>query len=275
MNNQSPSEERAREVLAAVCRKHNMHNRARNLIENGPDGPIDDIALAAMLEFASQAAQPAEADGCEIEKIEVAFNAWNDGDISKGYSDRYSGFIAGYRSAAPKAPATDAGEVLRIEAAAHALHELEDSWNDVAWQYLPEGTRKLFRAQATVAVSAALATPPAPNDDLRAEAECARLLAAYLRKEIGRLMHQAEHWAENGKPLAVHHRLMKADDYFQILVLMERDPAKGWKLPFDEIRADLERPDIHPPGAYPPSADLYRYRDPAFVAAALKENRRG
>ncbi|PCG09692.1 hypothetical protein COA17_07510 [Sphingomonas ginsenosidimutans] len=101
------------------------------------------------------------------------------------------------------------------------------------------------------------------------EAECAALLAAYLRKEIGRLMQQAEHWATNGKPLAVHHRLMKADDYFQILVLMERDPAKGWKLPFDEIRESLKRPAIYEPGAYPPNADLYRYRDPAFVVAAL------
>ncbi|WP_394658557.1 hypothetical protein [uncultured Novosphingobium sp.] len=122
---------------------------------------------------------------------------------------------------------------------------------------------------------AATNAPPttAADDEARVEAvevECARLLAAYLRKEIGRLMHQAEHWAKNNKPFAVHHRVMKADSYFQILVLMERDPAKGWKLPFDEIRDSLARPEIHAPGSYPPSKELHRYRDPEFVVAALR-----
>ena len=84
-------------------------------------------------------------------------------------------------------------------------------------------------------------------------------------------MQQAEHWAANDKPLAVHHRLMKADNYFQILALMEREPAKGCRLPFDKIRDSLKRPSIYEPGAYPPSADLYRYRDPAFVVAALTQ----
>ncbi|KQM92195.1 hypothetical protein ASE70_14870 [Sphingomonas sp. Leaf22] len=102
------------------------------------------------------------------------------------------------------------------------------------------------------------------------EAECAALIAAYYRREIGTLMQQAEHWAENGKPLAVHHRVMKADDYFQIVCQMERDPAKGWKLPFDEIRDALGRKPIKDPGSYPPSKDLYRYRDPSFVVAALQ-----
>lgn len=104
------------------------------------------------------------------------------------------------------------------------------------------------------------------------ERECAALLAAYCRREIGRLMQQAEHWAENGKPLAVHHRLMKADDYYQIVSLMERDPAKGWRLPFDEIRRELARDPIKPPGAYPPSAALYRYRDPRFVVDKLRDS---
>ena len=105
----------------------------------------------------------------------------------------------------------------------------------------------------------------------RTEAECARLLAAYLHREIGRLMQQAEHWSENGAPAAVHHRIMKADSYFQIICLMERDPAKGWKLPFDEIRDKLEREPMKPLGAYPPSKELYRYRDPSFVAHLLTE----
>ena len=123
--------------------------------------------------------------------------------------------------------------------------------------------------KAIAAWNARTVSTPVQGEVERIEAECARLLACYLRREIGVLMHQAEHWAENGKPLAVHHRLMKADNYFQILVLMERDTTKGWKPPFDEVRARLERPDIYAPGAYPPSKDLYRYRDPAFVVEAL------
>lgn len=133
----------------------------------------------------------------------------------------------------------------------------------------------LLRAIYRAMVAAAPKVPPVAQAEgverEIVEAECAALLAAYLRKEIGRLMQQAEHWAANDKPLAVHHRLMKADNYFQILALMEREPAKGCRLPFDEIRDSLKRPSIYEPGAYPPSADLYRYRDPAFVVAALTQ----
>lgn len=107
-------------------------------------------------------------------------------------------------------------------------------------------------------------------DKAAIEAECASLLAQYLRKEIGELMHQAEHWAANGKPGAVHHRVMKADNYYQVVSLMERDPKKGWGLPFDEIREALSRPPVNPPGVYPPSPDLHSYRDPLFVAAKLE-----
>lgn len=115
-----------------------------------------------------------------------------------------------------------------------------------------------------------IALTPSPRvDEGRAqiERECADLIARYYRREIGRLMHQAEHWAENGKPLATHHRLHKADSYFQIVSLMERDPAKGWKLPFDEIRHQLARQPLNPPGTYPPTAELHRFRDASFVAA--------
>jgi hypothetical protein len=172
---------------------------------------------------------------------------------------------------------------MRIEAAADVLYSHARSAIDRA----DEGTGRLYAANRTQVESAmeevarAINTPE-PTIPLAAspkpttveasgmvERECAALLAAYIRKEIGILMHQAEHWAANGKPLAVHHRLMKADSYFQILVLMERGPGKGWKLPFDEIRASLARPEINPPGAYPPSKDLYRFRDPAFVVASL------
>lgn len=122
------------------------------------------------------------------------------------------------------------------------------------------------------AIRAAITALSLPAREVRGERaqiehECADLIARYFRREIGRLMHQAEHWAENGKPLATHDRLHKADAYFQIVALMEREPAKGWKPPFDEIRDHLARQPINPPGAYPPSADLHRYRDAPYVAA--------
>ncbi len=97
----------------------------------------------------------------------------------------------------------------------------------------------------------------------------ADLIARYYRREIGRLMQQAEHWAANGAPLAVHHRVTLADAYFQIVALMERDQNQGWPSPFQTMRDDLSRDDIKAPGAYPPSAKIHRFRDPAFVVARL------
>lgn len=101
------------------------------------------------------------------------------------------------------------------------------------------------------------------------ERQCAELIANYYRAEIGRLMQQAEHWAENGAPLATHHRVNKADSYFQIVCLMERDTAKGWKPPFEEIRDQLAKPPMKQAGAYPPSPALHRYRDACYVAALV------
>ena len=108
----------------------------------------------------------------------------------------------------------------------------------------------------------------------------AALVAAYYRREIGVLMHQAEHWAQHGKPLAVHHRVMQADSFFQIVALMERDPKKGWDPPFEEIRKALERPIMGiagktvETGTYPPSIELHAYRDPRFVVHKLEELKR-
>lgn len=165
-----------------------------------------------------------------------------------------------------------AGEGDVIEAAARAMCDRVNGIGDYDENI---GQRRPgWTAQAKAALdAAALARPRAAVGEQSREAieaECAALIATYYRREIGTLMQQAEHWAENGKPLAVHHRVMKADDYFQIVCQMERDPAKGWKLPFDEIRDALGRKPIKGPGTYPPSKDLYRYRDPAFVVAALQ-----
>lgn len=94
--------------------------------------------------------------------------------------------------------------------------------------------------------------------------DVAALVVSYFRREIGRLMQQADHWAKNDKPLAVHHRVTKADAYYQVVSLFERH-GKFDQNVFDIMRAEIARQDIYPPGSYPPSRDLHRYRDPCFV----------
>lgn len=109
------------------------------------------------------------------------------------------------------------------------------------------------------------APPPMPHDST----ELAALVARYYRQEIGRLMHQAEHWAANDKPLAVLHRIHKADAYYQVVALMERDPLKGWPSPFTTMAAELSKPPADR-GTYPPGQEIQRYADPVFVAKLLE-----
>jgi hypothetical protein len=100
--------------------------------------------------------------------------------------------------------------------------------------------------------------------------EASQLLHDFYLREIGRLMQQAEHWAQNGKPLAVHHRIMDADAYFQVVV--QFDPARrklGFGEPFANMADELSRQPIKPLGPYPPSPVLHNYRNPLFVASAL------
>lgn len=68
--------------------------------------------------------------------------------------------------------------------AAQALHEAEESWNDHAWDHLPDGMRAEFTRQAR-AVLRALASPSAASAGVR---------------DAGREMAQAEdHFADAGK----------------------------------------------------------------------------
>lgn len=101
------------------------------------------------------------------------------------------------------------------------------------------------------------------------ERELAALIARYYRREIGTLMQQAEHWAAENYPLAVHHRVTKADVYFQFVAFCERC-GEFDENPFEKMRQDLARPPIKPPGAYPASAEIHAYREPAFVVEKLK-----
>jgi hypothetical protein len=98
----------------------------------------------------------------------------------------------------------------------------------------------------------------------------ADLIARYFRAEIGRLMQQAEHWAENGKPLAVHHRLQKSDAYCQIVALFERHMRGGWGDSFAYMALNVDRAEATPHCAYPCSAELHRDNDVRFVVAELE-----
>jgi hypothetical protein len=102
------------------------------------------------------------------------------------------------------------------------------------------------------------------------ERENAKLIVDYYRCKIGRLMQHAQHWHEEGQhPLAVHHRVMGADTYYQVVALFGRMDAHGQN-PFDQMRTELgwkfTRENL---GAYPPSLELHAYRDVRHVANLL------
>lgn len=110
---------------------------------------------------------------------------------------------------------------------------------------------------------------PACRSPADHERELADLIARYYRQEIGCSMQQAEHWAKENHPLAVHHRVRKADAYYQVVALFERFDA-GHGNPFDAMRQALEQGLVYPAGTYPPSGAIHAYRDPAFVVEKLK-----
>jgi hypothetical protein len=108
--------------------------------------------------------------------------------------------------------------------------------------------------------------------EARIEREHAALIVDYYRCAIGRKMQQAQHWHEEGKhPLAVHHRVMGADSYFQIVVLFERMDQHGQN-PFETMRRELNYPFTRKDlSTYPPSAEIHAYRDVKHVAKLLAE----
>lgn len=101
------------------------------------------------------------------------------------------------------------------------------------------------------------------------ERDLASLIAAYYRQEIGCSMQQAEHWAKENFPLAVHHRVRAADSNYQIVALCERF-ATWNENPFDAMRRAIDRGLLKPAGTYPPTAEIHAYRDPSFVVEKLK-----
>lgn len=101
------------------------------------------------------------------------------------------------------------------------------------------------------------------------ERDLAALITSYYRQEIGCSMQQAEHWAKENYPLAVHHRVRDADSNYQIVALCER--FASWnENPFDVMRREIARGLLKPAGTYPPTAEIHAYRDPSFVVEKLK-----
>ncbi|XUM21041.1 hypothetical protein ACRAVF_33925 (plasmid) [Bradyrhizobium oligotrophicum S58] len=162
-----------------------------------------------------------------------------------------------------------AREIWRYQECEEAYGPFDDNADET--KQLDVGMRSLIKQtaidQAELIRAVVLASPVAKAAiGARLKAEIAALIAAYYRREIGRLMQQAEHWAANDKPFAVHHRVTKADNDYQVVALFERH-GKFDQDVFELMRAELAGQDIKPPGTYPPSAAINRYRDPAFVAA--------
>jgi hypothetical protein len=141
---------------------------------------------------------------------------------------------------------------------------LEAAWTEFN-QWAPDARGR--KALAAAITNYLTALRPSPSSDERVDLrdsvieDDADALKTWLWAEIGRLMHQAEHWANNGRPHAVLYRLHKADAYYQIIALCDRGN------PFKAMRTEVARQAQDVPGAYPPSADLARYRDADFVAS--------
>jgi hypothetical protein len=74
-----------------------------------------------------------------------------------------------------------------VERVARALHDIEDSWNDIAWEHVPEGTQALFRKQAEAAITATLSSTDGDDGELIAELQSWHPAST----EHGRLHHRA------------------------------------------------------------------------------------
>lgn len=151
MIQQSPTEERARSIEEQV---------ARAIAEAAHAAPYWEEYLpearAAIDTLASQAAQPAEADGVERDQRFMS-EVWETLKSDSTDLRKQQRILAAFRAsiaATPKAPTSTAGEALRI---AEQLDALSSSHRP-----LLDAASKTLRA---------LATPPAPNDDLRAALE--------------------------------------------------------------------------------------------------------
>lgn len=102
----------------------------------------------------------------------------------------------------------------------------------------------------------------------------AKLITDYFNREISTLMHQADHWAKEGKPLAVHHRLATADSYFQVVTLFDLATKNSDRYdPFEQMRKVLEAPRVGPEGKYPPPRHLSKFYDPRFVCEVEGQGR--
>lgn len=108
-------------------------------------------------------------------------------------------------------------------------------------------------------------------------AKLAKLTFNFYTRRLGELMHQAEHWAmpEHEYPLAVHHRVMAADECFQAIVAFDPDRHHSHGEVFANMEAALVRDPINQPGAYPPSPELHLYRGPRYVVTRLDDLKKG
>jgi len=223
--------------------------------------PTDKTRCAPCPRRTTDAPQEAPDDNAELVK---AFRAWMDTLTPPPNTINFEPadidiFEAGWK-AAKEAP--------RPMTAAQ-LTEIIRSWLDADHAGHWGAFERALDAAITPAPQEAPGQPIPGEVRATVEREMAAQVVAFYRGEIGRLMQQAQHWADNGKPLAVHHRLRKADAYFQVVCMFDRSEAQGWA-PIGERLRVVDNPvkgQSH--GAYPGGAALHRYRDPQYVSSLL------
>lgn len=107
--------------------------------------------------------------------------------------------------------------------------------------------------------------------------EMQKLIHGYWMWKVRQMMDQAQHWLDEGShPLAVHHRVMAAESYYQVAVLF--DPARqgrGFDPPLQEMAREMANPNFqYLDAAWPPTLALHDYRSAEFVAKKMQELRK-
>lgn len=159
MTTEAPTEERA-SLAARLTDAREVFDSLSIYVSEGSLAAMEieqsQASIDAALSFlASQAAQPAEADGGTLRSS--IFEVLRRHEVSE---QCFAEIAALTYAATPKAPTSIAGEVDYREAAAIALFNARYGMTLKAWS---DATRDHWLKR----VDEALATPPAPNDDLR------------------------------------------------------------------------------------------------------------
>lgn len=186
MIQQSPTEERARALLAKIVERTSVGKHGQPTTRSKYGNYPAALYHEAVATLASQAAQPAEADGGTLRSS--IFEVLRRHEVSE---QCFAEIAALTYAATPKTPTSTAGEVDWAQVGRdYAEKALSGGIPHVqSPQYALSGAFKAMADEITRL--RALATPPAPNDDLRAA------IAAAL-PGITAMVEHLQHWHETG-----------------------------------------------------------------------------